>query len=290
MELHQARYFLAVCTARNFTRAAERCNVSQPALTAAIKKLEKELDGPLFYRDRSGAKLTTLGERLFPHFQRLAAESRSIVELADEHSRLQSVPVRVGVLTTIGPSRIAGFLESFSRTAPSVELELQVEAHDRLHTRLEEADLELAITNVTSPADWMVIAELYREQYMVVLPPGHRLAGHTVIELSELSGEPYIDRTACELRDMVNRACAERDVNLYASYRTEREAWIECLVRAGVGFAFLPEYSVMSRDTCIRPLTDPSVARSISLVRSADHPVSPAARLFWDTMLLQARV
>ena len=289
MELHQARYFLAVCEARNFTRAAKRCNVSQPALTSAIKKLEKELDGPLFYRDRSGAKLTTLGERLYPRFQRLVRESQSIAELAGEHSRLQSVPVRVGVLTTIGPTRIARFLEAFSRAAPAVEVEFHVETHDRLRARVEEAELEVAITNVTKPADWMVIKELYSEPYVVVLPPGHRLERHGAVPLAELAGERYIDRTACELREMVNQVCDQRGVELYACYRTEREGWIECLVRAGIGFAFLPQYSVISTDTCIRHLADPTISRHISLMRCVDHPMSPAARLFWDTLLAQAQ-
>lgn len=286
MELTQARYFLAVVDAEHFTRAAERCNVSQPALTTAIKKLELELEGALFHRDRRGAKLTTLGTLVLPHAQRLVAASAAVDKCAANHRRLEGVPLRVGVISTIGPARLAGHLESFRARAPGVELELHIHRHSRLLTMLEEAELEVVISNVgTNPPDWLVVKPLYRERYFVLLPPGHSLASRSAVALAELGGERYIDRSACELRDQMVELCSERDVDLYAGYRTDQEAWIECLVRAGVGFAFMPEHSIIARDALKRPLCDPEVHRQISILRSADRPVSPAARLLWDTLL-----
>ncbi len=284
MELHQIRYFLAVHETRNFTRAAERCHVSQPALTNAIKKLEAELDGPLFHRDRSGAKLTTLGEMVLPRCRRLAEESESISRIAGNHRHLKKVPLRVGVLRTIGPNRLAPYFETFRQRAPEVELELEVMSHEQLVNGLEDASLEVAIANVdVVTMDWAVLKPMYAEDYVVVLPPGDPLADRQSIPLADLEGKPYIDRLACELRDVVTKACAEKGFDLYANYRTENEAWIECLVRAGVGVALMPEHSLVSRDTVRRRLVDPSVSRHISMIRSADHPTSPAAKLLWKT-------
>ncbi|MEM9493640.1 MAG: LysR family transcriptional regulator [Myxococcota bacterium] len=290
MELHQIRYFLAVLETSNFTRAAERCHVSQPALTTAIKKLEQELGSPLFLRERRGVKLTSLGSMIVPRFRRIARESSSILETAESHQRLEQTPLRVGILETIGPARLSAFMADFRARAPGVELELRVEAQQALNTMVEEAELECVITHVCGePPEWSVIQAMYEETYRVALPPGHPLSGRDQIELTDLSGEPYIDRLACELRDRVTATCAARSVELYAIYRTRREAWIECLVRAGVGFALLPESSIISPDTVSRPLVDPVVSRTISLVRSADRPVSPAARVFWDTLRDKAR-
>jgi len=289
MELHQARYFLAVFEARNFTRAAERCHVSQPALTKAILKLEEELGGPLFHRERSGAKLTTLGERVLPRFLRLLEESAAIHELANDHLALRQVPVRVGVLATIGPAQLAAFLEQFKRRAPGVEIELHVLGQGPLLAKLEAADLELVVANhELATHGWLIARSLYRERYVVALPHGHRLESMDQVRLSDLSGERYIDRLACELRDAVCELCDARGIELYATYRTDREAWIECLVRAGVGVALLPEHSLVSHDTIRRPLCDPPVSRSIALLRSVEHAPSPAARLLWDTMLERA--
>ncbi|EYF02816.1 LysR family transcriptional regulator [Chondromyces apiculatus] len=289
MEMHQVRYFLAVCATQSFTRAAERCHVSQPALTAALKKLEQELGGSLFYRERSGAKLTTLGQVVYPRFQRLSQESEGIVAMAESHQRLHQVPLRLGVLSTLGPARLAPYLAAFRARAPGVELELYVERSQALLGKLGEGELDVVITNLRDEAPpWCVPKWLYEERYLVVLPPGHALSSRQAVRLADLSGEPYVDRLACELREEVQKLCATRQVDLYATYRTEREEWVQSLVQAGIGFAFLPEHSVRGGETVNRPLVEPEVGRTISLVRASERPLGPAAKLFWEALLSMA--
>ncbi len=289
MELTQARYFVAVADAQHFTRAAERCSVSQPALTAAIKRLEQELGGPLFHRDRRGAKLTTLGAQILRHAQRLIEASEAASECAANYQRLKNVPLRVGVIPTIGPVKVAEALEVFRARAPDVELEIHIDTPAILMMALEEADLEIVISNVGDAVpDWSVVKRLYRERYFVLLPPEHPLASKSEIMLDELSRERYIDRSACELREEVRRLCRERSVDLYAIYRTEREAWIECLVRAGIGFALMPEYSIVGTEAIKRVLVEPEVHRDISIVRCVDHALSPAGQTLWDTLVGRA--
>jgi DNA-binding transcriptional LysR family regulator len=129
-----------------------------------------------------------------------------------------------------------------------------------------------------------VVAPLYDERYVVVLPPGHRLAGREGLRLQDLDGEPYLDRLACEMREKVAGACAARGMELYAAYRTDREDWVQSLVQAGLGFAFMPEHSVLVPSATLCPLVDPALQRTIALVRSGDRTPSPAAQLFWDTL------
>lgn len=283
MELHQIRYFLAVYEARNFTRAAERCRVSQPALTSAIKKLEAELDGPLFHRDRGGARLTVLGEMILPRCHRLAEDSASIAQIAFNHRHVRNVPLRIGVLDTIGPSRLISHVQAFRESAPEVELEMHVLSHNQLVHGLEDSEIEIAITNTdVVDKDWAVVKAIYREAYVVVLPPRDPLGDRPSIPLQDLMGKPYIDRLSCELRNTLADACSERGFELYPTYRTENEAWIECLVRGGVGLALMPEHSLLSDATVRRPLVEPSLSRQISMLRSVDHPPSPAAKLMWS--------
>ncbi|NVJ19710.1 LysR family transcriptional regulator [Myxococcus sp. AM011] len=291
MEMHQVRYFLAVAETHSFTRAAERCHVAQPTLTAAIKKLEGELGGPLLLRDRSGAKLTPLGRQVLPRLQRIDDENRSVALIAENHRRLKQVPLRVGVLCTIGPARLARDLAAFRAAAPGVEVELRVGTRDTVVRQLEEAEVDLVITHAAAPTpDWCVVAPLYEERYLVVLPPGHRLAAWDTVPLKELAHEPYVDRLACEMREQVGALCTSREVVLYASYRTEREEWVQSLVAAGVGFAFMPEHSFLpsASATTARPLVEPSLQRTVSLMRSGDRTAPPAAKLFWRTLLESA--
>jgi DNA-binding transcriptional LysR family regulator len=288
MEMHQVRYFLAVTETRSFTRAAERCAVSQPALTAAIKKLEEELGGPLILRERGGAKLTALGQHVLPRFQRLLDETQAVQVIADNHRRLKQVPLRVGVLCTIGPAHLAASLAAFQAKAPGVELELAVAMQAEILRRLEEAEVDVILSNLGEAVpDWCVVAPLYDERYVVALPPGHRLAAREGLRLEDLDGEPYLDRLACEMRERVAAACAARGMELYAAYRTDREDWVQSLVRAGLGFAFMPEHSLLAEATQA-PLVDPPISRTITLVRSGDRKPTPALQLFWDTLLARA--
>lgn len=287
--MHQVRYFLAVVETRSFTRAAERCRVAQPTLTAAIKRLENELGGPLLLRDRGGSKLTPLGQMILPRLQRIEDESRSVSLTAENHRRLKQVPLRVGVLNTIGPARLAGCLALFRAEAPGVEVEFHAGSRDTVLRQLEEAEVDLVLTNA-SPAvpDWCVVSPLYEERYVVVLPPGHRAETRDTVRLADLAGQPYIDRLCCEMREQVAALCTSREVSLYASYRTEREDWVQSLVVAGVGFAFMPEYSVLLGTGSVRPLVEPELRRTISLMRSGDRTTPPAAKVFWRTLLARA--
>ena len=121
---------------------------------------------------------------------------------------------------------------------------------------------------------------LYAERYVVVFPPEHWLERLNAVTLRELSGEPYVDRLACEMREMVMAVCAEADVALYARFRSEREDWVQTMVLAGIGFAFMPEYSVILPGLIQRPLTDPAVERQICCAIVPGRRHSPAVEAF----------
>ena len=110
MEMHQIRYFLAVCDCLNFTRAAETCNVTQPALTRAVQKLEEELGGLLFRRERKYTHMTDLGHLVRPQLEAILAQSERAKSTAKSFLQLKDAPLKLGVMCTIGPMRFIGFL------------------------------------------------------------------------------------------------------------------------------------------------------------------------------------
>ena len=148
----------------------------------------------------------------------------------------------------------------------------------------------LKLYDATVPRELVLIGKqfLYVERYMVLLPPGHRLGARAGVKLTDRVDEPYVDRLACEMREQVAAACASRRFQLYAAHRTEREEWVQSLVQAGLGFAFMPEHSILPGETITRPLTEPALARTISMLRNADRPPTSAAKLFWQNLLGKA--
>lgn len=281
MEMHQVRYFLSLCDTLSFTRAAEQCHVSQPALTTAIRKLEDEVGGPLFHRDGKRLLLTELGKLLRPYLGQMAGQLEAARTAADNFRRLNQVPLNIGVMATIGPLRLARFLGRFRRDHPGIELAIHEGKLGELVQRLDAGDLDLAVLSSPAPFEPPVHADpLYSERYVVVFPPGHRFERMNAVKLADVSGEPYVDRLACELRDLVMQTCSERQVTLYAAFRSEREDWIQGMVIAGIGFAFLPEYSVTLAGMLSRPLIEPSVERKVALVRQTGRQLTPAAAAF----------
>jgi len=125
MEMQEIRYFLALCDSLNFRRAAAKCNITQPALSRAVRKLEQELGGLLFRRERQQAGLTDLGRLVRPQLEEIAARAKGVELAAQQFLKLENATLRLGALCTIGPAIITKFLKEFSNRNPSVEITLR---------------------------------------------------------------------------------------------------------------------------------------------------------------------
>lgn len=281
MEMSQIRYVLAAVRFLNFTRAAEDCNVTQPALTKGIKALEAELGAPLFHREGRGVMLSQFGQSMLPHLSQILAEADAARLLAQNFRLLEKVPLRLGVLSTVGHLRLARFLAGFEVAHAGVELAVSEGSVPELRDRLAGGEIDAAILTLDEEITATLRSRpLYSERYVVVFPPGHRLGQLNAVALSDLSGEPYVDRLACEMREMVMAVCETEGVSLYARFRSEREDWVQAMVLAGIGFAFMPEYSVTLPGLIQRPLISPEVAREVGLVHMPGRPFTPAMAAF----------
>ena len=279
MEMSQIRYALAAAQKLNFTKAATECNVSQPALTRAIKTLEQELGAQIFHREGKKILLSEFGKSILPHLRQIMDQAGVTQSLAENHRLLNKAPVRLGVLNTIGHVRLGRFLADFQQTYDGVELAVSEGSTDDLRTAIADGSIDIAILNpMELEAEEFRVFQLYQERYVVILPPDHRLREKDAIRLADLKNERYVDRLACEMREMVMNVCAGNGIELYARFRSEREDWVQAMVLAGIGFAFMPEYSVAIPGLIQRPLIEPSVARDVVLINAPGRPFSPATQ------------
>jgi LysR family transcriptional regulator, hydrogen peroxide-inducible genes activator len=266
MEMHQIRYFLAVCDHGSFTRAAQFSYISQPSLTQAIKKLEDELGGELFTRDRSGCLPTSLGRLVEPNFRKIFKETVTTKADAIRFTQLNNIPLRIGLMATIGAQRLSPVFAHFQQEFPNIEFELIIDSEAGLLKQLESDMLDLVIS---APAQLLASPYqstlLYTERYVVAFNSKHRFNQQTKIDLKEIQSEPYLDRLNCELRDKLRAICQDQEVNLYAAYRSNSEDWIVNLVSTGMGVALMPEYSLPlnTHDVQSRYLCNPEISRQI---------------------------
>lgn len=276
MEMNQIRYFLAVCQHRNFTHAASASNVSQPSLTTAIKKLEHELGGDLFVRDRAGCRLTALGKLMQPRLQKAHDETQAAKAEAVRHTRLERVPVSVGVGETIGHNRISAAVERFRTRLPQAEIELIVASASKLLAGLREGEFDVVVTAATVSEDLYRIDQLYDESYKVVVSKSHPLSGRNAISLSTLAETDMLDRPNCEMRDALHRACADQGHELYAAYRSNRVDWLVELARQGLGAVILPTTAIPAdRGLVSIPIDDLEISRTVSALRYRHQTTRP---------------
>jgi LysR family transcriptional regulator, hydrogen peroxide-inducible genes activator len=279
MEMHQVRYFLAVAEELNFTRAAERCNVAQPSLTRAIKLLEAELGGLLFHRERANTHLTELGRMVKPYLETVARETQEAKRQASEFTKLKKTALKLGVMCTISPNQLVDLVCGLQTRHPGIELNLMDASARQLEDRLIAGDLEVAIYCVPGqePDERLHYMPLFREQFVVVLPQGHRLAAQNAVTPADLSGERYLNRVACEFNGYAGPIWREQGLaGCDMVYRSERDDWILAMVASGLGFGFMPESCVKHPMVIARPMIDPEFWREVSLVTVRGRPHSPA--------------
>jgi DNA-binding transcriptional LysR family regulator len=208
-----------------------------------------------------------------PHLQHIVDEAEIARAIAQNFRLLEKTPIRLGVMSTIGHLRLARFLASFEKTHNGMELAVSEGTMQQLAGRLQDNKIDIAImTRTGTLSECFRTQPLYSERYVVVFPPEHRLGSFNSVELADLSGEQYVDRLACEMREMVMAVCA--------GFRSEREDWVQAMVLAGIGFAFMPEFSVTLPGLMQRPLTEPAVERQICIVSVPGRPHTPTVDAF----------
>jgi len=260
--------------------------VTQPALSRAIGKLEQELGGLLFRRERQQAGLTELGLLVRPQLEEIAARTRGVGLTARQFLKLENAPLRVGALCTIGPAVITRFLKEFSDKYSSVEITLRDGTPNGLKQLLLDDAIDFAITAQPQAFDErLTVRELYKEGFVVAFGLRHPFEDKNAITLADMDKQIYLRRLNCEYREFFADMLKERGLALRVSYQTEREDWIQSLVAGGVGVCFLPEFSACVGGLRTRPLIEPRVARSVSLVSVGARRLSPQASSFFNLAL-----
>jgi LysR family hydrogen peroxide-inducible transcriptional activator len=281
MEMHQIRYFLAVSETLNFTRAAEQCNVTQPALTRAIQKLEDELGGLLFRRERHLTHLTDLGRLMQPQLEQIWNHTEAVKTTTKSFLKLEHAALNLGLMCTIGPLRGISFLNHFRGRHPGIEITLLEGVPTKLSQMLYDGEIDLAVMAQPEPFDERaVVHPLYREHFVLAFPAGHRFEALDAVRITDVAGETYLARINCEYQDYINGLCQERGIELKIGYRSEREDWIQTMVMAGMGICFTPEFSPILPGLVTRPVIEPEIVREVSLVTVAGRRFSPAVAVF----------
>ncbi len=278
MEMQQVIYFRALCEELNFTRAAHRCNVSQPSLTRSIRLLEEEFGGTLFHRERNHTHLSELGQIVKPHLDQILDEAQAASRRASDLKLLAEARLKLGVMCTVAPSDLVQLLIGVRGRHPGVHLEVADATAEELDRRLRTGELEAAILAGPEKArePHLHYLPLFRERFVIVIRPDHRFANLKAVRASDLKAEDYLRRINCEVAEIFAQTLAEHDSRSRTVYRSDRDDWILAMAAAGAGYAFMPERTAIHQQLVVKPLVDPEIWREVSLATVRGRPHSPA--------------
>jgi LysR family transcriptional regulator, hydrogen peroxide-inducible genes activator len=281
METHQVRYFLALARALNFTKAAEECNVTQPSLTRAIKKLEDELGGPLFHRERANTHLTELGRAMLPHIEQCYLAAQSARALAEAFRRGDVAPLRLGFTNSVSSRLFTDVLNGVRGGVPNFELAVEAGPETQVREAVLKGDADLVVLG-----DGGLVPErmrtwpLFRETFHLIMADSHPLAAKATPMLSDLEGEDLIERANCAGCERLRQLCAATGVMPRFRHRVDSVEQLLNLVRAGFGVGFTPRSDHLPEGVVAREIERVEIDREVSLATVVGRPFSAATDAF----------
>ncbi|QDH15248.1 LysR family transcriptional regulator [Oecophyllibacter saccharovorans] len=282
LSLRDIEYVVAVDDLRNFSRAAERCGVSQAGLSEQVRKLEQLLGVSLFERSRRHVALTADGEKLLGLCREVLASARNLLEVARAHTGPLDGLLRIGVIPTLGPYYLPELLPQLRKVYPHLGLRLSEMTTPVLCKSLREGTLDLALMASLPLPDTLVEEPIFEEPFLAVFPSTHPLARRTRLRLNELAREDLLllEDGHC-LRDQALSLCATQRSHDERLATSLEMLWH--MIAAEEGFSLVPQLALRNRTELetlvhVQPLVEKEARRVISLVWRQCDPRGPAFR------------
>lgn len=281
MTLTELRYLVNLDKERHFGRAAERSFVSQPTLSVAIKKLEETLGLALFERNRGEALPTPAGARIIAQAKKVLAEARLIEDLAREGQDELAAPLRFGAIYTVAPYLLPGLVPALKKIAPQMPLVIEENFTATLLAQLRETELDVIAIALPVNLEALCAWPLYDEEFVVMLPAGHRWADDKQITPKKLGEENLLllGPGHC-FREQVVQACPHCLDTVAGSPRPLTGSSLETIrhmVASGLGITVLPRSCTDNRPResallLSKPFAPPAPRRQIGLVWRKSYP------------------
>ncbi len=298
MTLTELRYIVTLAQEQHFGHAAERCYVSQPTLSIAVKKLEEELGVALFERSKTRVHPTPLGEKIVTQAQLVLEQASAIKDIANSGKDQLKNPLHVGAIFTIGPYLFPQFIPKLQDIAEDMPLFVEEGYTATLRQRLRKGELDVIIVALPFTEADVVTQALYDESFVVLLPQGHPLTDKKTILPDDLDGNNVLlmGEGHC-FRDQVLAACPQLKPSLEKNagrVRTAAEGssleTMRHMVASGLGITILPQ-SAASTDTyapnqlVTRPFEGDDAVRTVALAWRASFPRHRAIDVLRESIL-----
>lgn len=269
MNLRDLRYIIAIAETRNFSEAARQCNVSQPTLSAQVKKLEDYLGVVLFERNNKSVLPTEAATEILAAARRAIAEADLMKELADAARSPYAGRFRLGVFPTLAPYYLPKIVPFIREIFPKLTLMLVEEKTETLLAMLKEGKIDAALLALPIEEESLITAPLFDDEFLLAVPGNHPLAGSDSITMAEMIDLPLmlLEDGHC-LRAQALEVCSLAGTREMQGFRATSLETLREMVRAGTGITLMPQMAVRKSERGIAylPFAEDAPKRSIALV------------------------
>lgn len=282
MTLTELRYIVTLAQEQHFGRAAERCNVAQPTLSVAVKRLEDELNTAIFERSKSRVSPTPVGEQIIQQAQRVLEQASTIKDIAQNSQDQLSEPLRVGAIFTIGPYLLPRIIPNIRTLAPSMALYVDESYTAILRKRIRQGELDAIIVALPFTEADVVTQKLYDEPFVVQMANTNPLAQHERITPEQLNdqhvillgdGHCFRDQVLAALPNLKDQLNDPNGLVRSAAEGSSLET-LKHMVASGLGITILPASAAGDQNTLLttRPFEGCNPTRTVALAWRASFP------------------
>ncbi len=272
LNLKDLKYLVTIADTGHFGKAAERCFVSQPTLSAQLKKLEQTLGVQLVERQPNNVKLTEIGREVAERSRRMLAQSEEIVAIARANADPLAARLKMALIPTIGPYLLPRITQKIRKALPKLKLMLYEHQTENLLERLQAGDIDLGILALPVPDEHVHTRVLYEETFVLAVPDGHALAKKSRVKVADLDQQTVLllEDGHC-LRDQALEVCQRVDIREAENFRATSLETLRQMVVAGLGVTLLPSLAVeppfgAQRGMSIIPFASPQPKRTVGAI------------------------
>lgn len=279
MSLSKYEIFNTIVEVGSLTKTAAKLNLTQSGISYAISSLEAEFGVSLLKRGRSGVSLTSNGERILPHIQKILHEEELLRQELTDIKGLDTGTVRLGTLSSVSMQWLPSIFAQFNEKYPHIEIKTYLGCYDEMNDWISSGTVDFGFVSLPVSKPFETIS-LKKDKLVVILPANHPLGHEKTISFSQIKDEPFI-MPQWGNDDNIKRLVREHDLNLQVKYELMEERTILAMVQRGMGISILPELILVNVPDTIHVVDLVETEyRILGVAALSFKNISPAAKKF----------